>query len=53
VAIVVWKGIHDDEMVFASMQNQIFFIFVLLWLVAKYAAIRLLAQDIINSPGRP
>jgi hypothetical protein len=53
MAVVVGKCIQDDEVILAPVKNVVVFVPLLGGLVAEYAALRLLAQNVIDSPGGP
>ena len=53
VTIIVGIGIHDDEMVSPSVEYEVLFIPVLSGLGAEDAALRLLAEDVIDPPRCP
>jgi hypothetical protein len=53
MTIVVWIGIQDDEVIFAAVQYEVLFVPVLPRFTAEYAALRLLAEDVVDPPGCP
>jgi hypothetical protein len=53
MAIVVGKCIQDDEVILAAVKNVVVFVLLFCGLVAEYAALRLRAQNVIDSPGSP